>query len=221
MTELLSQDVASEDVAPEGMASDGMAPEGAASEKETTAEKKSASGSRRPFRLLIWGGIVALLALLAWGLQNADATRPEPGVPAPTFELQYFDGYGWRDQPTGNLADMDGQIVVLNFWASWCVECRLEADLLENAWQQYRDQGVVFLGVAYIDTESKSLAYLDEFNVTYPNAPDLGSAIAQKYKITGIPETFFIDRDGNVANYVIGPVNSDMLHNQIAQMLAD
>jgi cytochrome c biogenesis protein CcmG/thiol:disulfide interchange protein DsbE len=213
MTELLSQEVVPE--------SGGAPEEGVALEKEAPAAEKSVGGGLRPSRLLIWGGIIALLALLGWGLQNANATRPAPGDPAPTFELQYFDGYGWQDQPVGNLADMEGQIVVLNFWASWCVECRLEADLLESAWQQYRDQGVVFLGVAYIDSEAKSLAYLDEFNVTYPNAPDLGSAIADQYKITGIPETFFIDRDGNVANFVIGPVNSDMLHNQIAQMLAD
>jgi cytochrome c biogenesis protein CcmG/thiol:disulfide interchange protein DsbE len=99
------------------------------------------------------------------------------------------------------------------------VECRLEADLLESAWRQYGDQGVVFVGVAYVDSEPKSLAYLEEFGITYPNAPDLGSAISEQYKITGVPETFFIGKDGTVARVVIGPVNASVLHNQIAQLL--
>ncbi|HSM55768.1 MAG TPA: TlpA disulfide reductase family protein [Candidatus Sulfomarinibacteraceae bacterium] len=171
-------------------------------------------------RILIWVGIVALLALLGWGLLQANATRPEAGAGAPDFEMQYFQGYEWRDMPAASLDDMKGNVVVLNFWASWCVECRLEADLLENAWRQYGDQGVIFLGVAYVDSEAKSLAYLDEFDITYPNAPDLGSAISKRYEITGVPETFFIDRNGTVSRVVIGPVNSTTLHGEIAQLLA-
>lgn len=170
--------------------------------------------------ILIWGGIAALLAVLGWGLLNSTASRPEAGVQAPTFDMQFFEGYGWRDQPAADLDSMRGNVVVLNFWASWCVECRIEADLLESAWRQYRDQGVVFLGVAYVDAEPKSLAYLEEFGITYPNAPDLGSSISEKYEITGVPETFFIDKQGTVSRVVIGPVSDGVLHNEIAQLLA-
>jgi cytochrome c biogenesis protein CcmG/thiol:disulfide interchange protein DsbE len=108
---------------------------------------------------------------------------------------------------------------VLNFWASWCVECRIEADLLEETWKEYRDAGVVFLGVAYIDVEPKSLEYLEEFNITYPNAPDLRSEISSKYDITGVPETFFIDQAGEVVHIQLGPVNGTMLTGLIDQML--
>ena len=191
------------------------------------AKAKSESGATiqgpgiRWSSILIWGAIVVFLAILGWGLINSSATRPEAGATAPDFQMQFFDDYRWNDLPASNLEEMRGNVVVLNFWASWCVECRLEADLLENAWRQYRDQGVVFLGVAYVDAEPKSLAYMQEYGVTYPNAPDLGSAISESYRITGVPETFFIDKDGNISRVVIGPVSGEVLHNEIAQLLAE
>jgi cytochrome c biogenesis protein CcmG/thiol:disulfide interchange protein DsbE len=194
-----------------------VAPAAEPSETET----QEAAGGIRWITFLVWGGIVALLAVLGWGLLDASATRPEAGATAPDFQLQFLDGYRWNDQATASLKDMRGNVVVLNFWASWCVECRLEAELLEDGWQQYRDQGVVFLGVAYVDSDPKSRAYLREFGITYPNAPDLGSAISDEYRITGVPETFFIDKEGTVRHVVIGPVSGTELHSQIAQLLAE
>lgn len=179
-------------------------------------EKKSRGWSR----LLIWAGVVALLGLLGWGLLKAGETRPEAGDVAPTFNVELFDGYEWDGRQFASLDDMKGNVVVLNFWASWCIECRVEAELLEQTWRRYRDQGVIFLGVAYVDAEHKSLAYLDEFNITYPNGADLGSAVSRAYKITGVPETFFIGKDGKVSRYVLGPVNANTLTGEIETLLA-
>jgi len=162
--------------------------------------------------VLIGGGVIFL------GMKNSATDRPDEE--APDFEMVFFDGYEWQSQPNAELSDFAGQPVVLNFWASWCVECKVEADLLEDTWQKYRDDGVVFLGVAYIDVEPKSLAYLDEYGITYPNAPDLRSSISSKYDITGVPETFFIDRNGEVVHIQLGPVNETMLISLIDQMLA-
>lgn len=172
-------------------------------------------------RYAIWTGALALLAVLGWGVLNVNAPRPEPGEMAPDFDMQFFDGYEWQTNSTASLSDLEGQVVVLNFWAEWCVECRLEADMLEEAWLNYKDQGVTFLGITYIDPQPNSLAYLEEFNVTYPNAPDLRSAISQDYEITGVPETFFIGRDGRIAHVQIGPVNPAMLSQQIEVLLAE
>ena len=192
----------------------------ASTPNEAAPEEVTERRSLRWSTVLIWTGIIALLALFGWGLINANEGRPTDGATAPNFEMQFFDGYQWKDLETASLEDMRGQVVILNFWASWCVECRVEADLLENTWRQYRDQGVVFLGVAYVDSEPKSMAYLEEFGITYPNAPDLGSAISNEYKITGVPETFFIGKDGQVADFVLGPVNATVLQNQIQTLLA-
>ncbi len=168
--------------------------------------------------IAIWAGVIILLVVLGWGLMRTNAERPDDV--APDFEVQFFNGYEWEGQPTAKLSDFRGRPVVLNFWASWCVECRIEADLLEQTWQQYRDQGVVFLGVAYIDVEPKSLAYLEEFGITYPNAPDLRSSVSSKYEITGVPETFFINPDGEIEHIQIGPVDRTTLTGLLDNMLA-
>jgi cytochrome c biogenesis protein CcmG/thiol:disulfide interchange protein DsbE len=175
---------------------------------------------RRPFgKYLAWASVLTLLAVLGWGLVQASAERPD-GT-APNFEMQFFNGYGWEDKETASLADFEGKVVVLNFWASWCPECLLEAELLEQTWQEYADQDVIFLGVAYVDAEPKSKAYLEQFNVSYPNAPDLRSTISSKYEITGVPETFFIDKGGNVAHIQAGPVDEIILTTVLDQLLAE
>jgi len=179
--------------------------------------------ARVPLRwgnILLWTAVIGLLALVGWGLINNTKPRPEAGQVAPDFELTFYDGYEWESLSQTSLADMRGNIVVLNFWASWCTPCRLEADLLENAWQKYRDQGVIFLGVAYADAEPKSLAFLEEFSISYPNAPDLRSAISADYEITGVPETFFIDREGNIAYVQIVPLDQGTLEGTIDQLLS-
>ena len=179
---------------------------------------------RRPFRwsmIALWLAVIAILAVLAWGLINTTAGRPEVGQAAPDFTVEFFNGYEWESRPVADLADMRGQPVVLNFWASWCVVCRNETDVLEQSWLKYRDDGVVFLGVAYADVEPNSIAYMKEFGVTFPHAPDLGTDISHEYEITGVPETFFIDKDGVIRHVQIGAVDEQLLDTIIPQMLAE
>ncbi|MBE2220794.1 MAG: TlpA family protein disulfide reductase [Anaerolineae bacterium] len=171
--------------------------------------------------ILLWVAVIGILALVGWGLINANKTRPEAGQTAPGFTVHYFDGYEWENASASTLEEMKGKVVVLNFWASWCVECRVEADLLEQASRQYANEDVVFLGVAYADVEPNSIEYLKEFGITYPNAPDLGTSISSDYEITGVPETFFIGKDGVIANVVIGPVNGPAMMNTINTLLAE
>ncbi|MBK9052215.1 MAG: TlpA family protein disulfide reductase [Chloroflexi bacterium] len=194
----------------------------------TTNEINSPSENETPTRskVNLWAVlavvfVLGLLALLGWGLVNTNRTRPIEGSPAPEFTVQYYDGYDWQGKESSALSDYEGQVVVLNFWASWCVECRYEADLLEQTWKDYRDDGVVFLGVAYVDVEPKSREYLTEFNVTYPNAPDLRSLISRAYEITGVPETFIIDQQGEIAYVHIGPIDAPTLYGQINQLIGE
>ncbi|UCC53731.1 MAG: TlpA family protein disulfide reductase [Anaerolineaceae bacterium] len=187
----------------------------------TPKAEESQQHSIRWGMIALWVAVIALLALLGWGLVNTNATRPEAGEQAPALDVEFFDGYEWEERTTADLSDMQGKVVVLNFWASWCVECRLEADLIENSWRDYKDQDVVFLGVAYADVEPNSIAYLDEFNVTYPNAPDLGTDISDDYEITGVPETFFIDKEGTIQHVQIGPLNQATMDGVIQQLLRD
>ena len=165
--------------------------------------------------------VIGLLALLGWGLVNTTRTRPIAGNPSPDFQVQYYDGYEWQGRDASSLADFKGQVVVLNFWASWCVECRIEADLLQQASQAYENQGVVFLGVAYVDVEPKSREYLTDYNITYPNAPDLRSLVSKAFEITGVPETFIIDQTGEIAYVHIGPIDAPTLYGEINQLVGE
>ncbi len=191
---------------------------------DITTPAAEAAPRKKPFRwstVALWVAAFSVLAVLGWGLLNTTAARPEVGQVAPDFDVEFFDGYGWDTRSAASLSDMRGRPVVLNFWASWCVECRYETDVLEQAWLKYRDDGVVFLGVAYVDVEPKSIAYMEEFGVTFPHAPDLGTKISHDYEITGVPETFFIDKDGVIRHVTIGAVDEQLLDTLIPQMLAD
>jgi len=99
--------------------------------------------------------------------------------------------------------------VVLNFWASWCVTCKDEAVELEEAWRSYQPDGeVVFIGVDYVDTEPEARGYLERYDITYPNGPDMGTKISQAFRIQGVPETYFLDREGVVQYVQLGPFRS-------------
>jgi cytochrome c biogenesis protein CcmG/thiol:disulfide interchange protein DsbE len=158
--------------------------------------------------------VLALLGLLAWGLIKSQKGPVDSGV-APDFTITGYDGQ------TVTLSDLSGKVVIINFWASWCPPCREEAAYLEQTWRKYKDQGVVFIGVDYVDTKKEALAYMAEFGITYLNGPDLGTHIAQAYNIKGVPETYYVDRNGTLQGMHIGPLISPELDEKIDELLVE
>lgn len=178
---------------------------------------------------LIFGRIVPIMALtLVIGLAGLIAfsvLRPSTGVNNPSgllindsgalveveprladdFTLPLFGGGRMQ------LSELRGQVVVLNFWASWCPPCREEARDLENAWQVLRDEGVVFIGINIWDDRDDALAFIEEFGVTYPNGPDESNSIPVDYGLRGIPETFIIDSKGQIVAKFIGATTAPAL----------
>lgn len=175
-----------------------------------THEQSSMTNQRTAvfWRLILVGGLLFFIAMLTIALRREWVSEQRTTGLAPDFEITTFAGEPVR------LADLCGKGVVLNFWASWCIPCRTQAPMLEQAWRRERERGIVFIGLAYLDQEHAAQAFLDEFDITYPNGPDLQSAAARRYRITGVPETFFIDPDGNIASIVIGPIISPSDLNQ-------
>lgn len=174
----------------------------------------------QPRRRLPLGAIIAyalilsLLGLLGWRLVKVNRGQVDSGM-APDFTLTSFDG------ETITLSDLRGQVVIINFWASWCPPCREEAPYLEATWRKYKDQGVVFIGVDYADAESKALAYIDEFDITYFNGPDLGTRISQMYNMDGVPETYYVAKNGDLRGVKIGPLAPPELDQKIDKLLAE
>ncbi len=164
--------------------------------------------------LLIYAFVIGLLSLLGWGLVQANKGQADSGV-APDFTITSFD------EETITLSDLHGQVVIINFWASWCPPCRNEAPYLEATWRKYKDQGVVFIGVDYVDTEAKALAYIDEFDITYFNGPDMGTRISSDYNIQGVPETYYIAKNGEIRGVKVGPLVSPELDQKIDELLAE
>src|SRR3990172_9396057 len=156
--------------------------------------------------------VVGLIALLGWGVVQA-ATGPRDSGMAPDFTLTGFDGR------TVALSQLRGQVVIVNFWASWCPPCSEEAAYLERTWRKYEGKGVVFIGVDWVDTQKEALAYIKEFDITYLNGPDIGTRIAQAYRIQGVPETFYVDKTGRLRGVKIGPLSAPELDNRIDELL--
>lgn len=164
------------------------------------------------FWLVVLAGIaVMVFGVVFVGRFDTNITlTPSPLIdkPAPDVSVRYLDS-----EEEFRLADYEGDIVVLNFWASWCLNCRVEHDILNAASLEYADLDVSFIGVAYQDRESASKRFLAELGRVegYTYGIDEGSRVAVEFGILGLPETFFIDRDGVVRGKVSGPVSAELL----------
>jgi cytochrome c biogenesis protein CcmG/thiol:disulfide interchange protein DsbE len=157
-------------------------------------------------QITIWGVLVGLLILVAITLKRSQQGTAQPGDKMPDFTATFFTGYELNNLTEVKLSNLRGQVVMVNFWASWCKPCEQEAADLRAAWDYYKGSGkVTFIGVDYVDTEPEARAYLEKFNITYPNGPDLGTKVSQLFRIQGVPETYFLDQNGVLRHVQIGP----------------
>jgi cytochrome c biogenesis protein CcmG/thiol:disulfide interchange protein DsbE len=159
-------------------------------------------------RAALLGAVIAVLALLAFAtfrtnrpasISVALARGLTPD--APGFVLPRLDAEGALD-----LASLRGRVVVINFWASWCLPCRDEAPVLEATWQKYRERGVVVLGVNVQDLVPEARRFLKETRTTFPTVRDKDNTVYRAYGLTGVPETFFVDRQGRIVRKFPGAV---------------
>jgi cytochrome c biogenesis protein CcmG/thiol:disulfide interchange protein DsbE len=157
-------------------------------------------------QIIIWVILVGLLVLVAVTLNRSQQGTVQPGDKISDFNMTMFSGYELNGASQVSLSALHGKLVMINFWASWCKPCEQEAADLKTAWEYYKDSGkVVFIGVDYVDTEPEARAYLQKFDITYPNGPDLGTKVSQLFRIQGVPESYFVDQTGVLRHVQIGP----------------
>ncbi|HUG41017.1 MAG TPA: redoxin domain-containing protein [Longimicrobiales bacterium] len=186
------------------------------------------SWKRAGFAMLV---AIPLIALFAFGLRRGDPRLiPSPlvGLPAPAFALPVLAVQGpavGGEETTGEtvrLADLRGQVVVLNFFASWCGPCRVEHRGLTRTAARYADRGVRFYGIVYNDTPAAVRSYIRQLGgQSYPALLDPGQLVAIDYGLVGVPETFFIGRDGVVRRKVFSAVTEQQLVEEIEALLAE
>ncbi len=185
---------------------------------ETVAEEPEPT-KRSPWFYVAIGVIGVFVIILVLALFRTNQVQPTSG-PAPDFHLTFFDGFsGNVGQNAINLSDLKGKVVVVNFWASWCIPCAQEAADLQATYEKYKDKGVVFLGIDWTDIEGDALNYLKRFGVTYANGPDLQTKIGPRYHISGVPETYVVDRNGNVQFTKISPTTVAELSGVLDRLL--
>jgi cytochrome c biogenesis protein CcmG/thiol:disulfide interchange protein DsbE len=166
--------------------------------------------------------VLAVLALLAYGVASTDddsriddALARGERLEAPAIELPGLDG------GRTSLDDFRGQVVVLNFWASWCDPCRAESPLLQRWHERIRPQGGTVVGIDVRDVSSDAREFVREYGLTYPQLRDVDEEAMAEYDVPGLPETFVLDRQGRIAAVERGPVDERFLREALPPLLAE
>jgi cytochrome c biogenesis protein CcmG/thiol:disulfide interchange protein DsbE len=154
----------------------------------------------------------------AIGASLSSSPSPREGFLAPAFTLDTLGG------GTVALPDLRGKVVVVNFWASWCFPCRQETPALQAVYEQYKDSGVVVVGVNLTNQDSMAdlRTFAHEFGLTYPILLDRDGSVGLQYRVQGLPSTFFVSRKGVIRTVVVGgPMSDTFIRSKVEALLAE
>jgi cytochrome c biogenesis protein CcmG/thiol:disulfide interchange protein DsbE len=177
---------------------------------------------------ITWRGLMALLLVLGvtWiGFSRVSGQEamarserppsPQVGFAAPDFTLETQDG------TTISLADLRGQVVLINFWATWCPPCRAEMPAIQQVYDRYREQGFTVLAVNQQEGATQVGPFADQMGLTFPILMDRDGSVSARYQVNGLPSTFFVDRAGVVQNVTLGgPMTAAFIESQVTGLLA-
>jgi cytochrome c biogenesis protein CcmG/thiol:disulfide interchange protein DsbE len=176
-----------------------------------------------PVPIAILCVVLALVALLAYGLSQNEPDRSVEDAlargeleQAPALELPKLSGGG-----RGSLADYRGDVVVVNFWASWCEPCREESPMLERWHKRMAGKGGTVLGVDVLDVTADAQDFIDEYGLSYPMLKDKDGDALEGFGVVAYPETFVIDRDGRITAVRRGPVDEAFMRTEVAPLLEE
>ncbi|HIM60647.1 MAG TPA: redoxin domain-containing protein [Dehalococcoidia bacterium] len=184
-------------------------------------------GQRRSVLIGVGVPVLLVLSLFVWGVAQNDGVAGRPGVndnfgevsistdPMSDFELTTLSG------EVVSIADYRGKVVMVDFWSSWCVPCRVEGPILSETYLKWRDRGVEFVGIAIWDSEGPVLDFIELHGIEYVNAIDASGLTAVDFGVTGIPEKFFINTEGEIVRKVIGPNTRETLDSILTDLTDD
>lgn len=180
------------------------------------------------FRRIAFVAVPALFVAILVVAVVRSGPKSVVGTEAPDFTLQAVR----PGEAAISSQKLRGKPAVVNFFASWCISCRTEARLLERTWQEFRDEGLIVLGITYQDAAEDSLDFIERFGLTYPVARDPNQEVAFQFGVLGVPETFFIDHRWAFAaigtarqigtrgkTVIYGPISSALLRSQVELLL--
>lgn len=178
---------------------------------------------RRAIAIGVGLPLVLLATLLAWGVAQNGGTAGRPGVnsnfgevtlsvePDADFLLQTLDG------GTISLEQLRGKVVVVDFWSSWCAPCKAEGPLLAEIYREWRERGVEFVGIAVWDERGAVQEFIQRNGIEYVNGLDNGRILVD-WGVSGIPEKFFVNADGEVVRKMIGPITETTFSSVLTQL---
>lgn len=140
------------------------------------------------------------------------------GFTAPDFTLDLLDG------GTVSLSELRGKVVLVNFWTSWCPPCRLEMPAIEKTYRSYKEIGFVVIGLNLTAQDSQQAAadFAREIGITFPIAIDRDNAVGNLYRVTALPTSFFIDRNGVIRSVVVGgPMSEALIQSKVEELLRE
>ena len=159
-------------------------------------------------------GVLAVIALLGFGLATKGGAEIAIGDPVPDAELPLLDGDG-----SASLADYRGKWVLVNFWASWCDPCRAESPALEKFQRKHSGPAFTVLGINQRDLTGDAEEFIAEYGLTYPQLRDAEGDRADPYGMSGLPESFLVDPEGRFALIRRGPVDEAYLDRYVAPLI--
>lgn len=177
---------------------------------------------------LAWNTLMAAVVVLggAWTWAGrvpsgdesvgAGTVAPQPGFVAPEIELTTIEGIPL------SLVDLEGKVVVLNFWATWCLPCRAEMPALERTWLAWQEQGLVVVAVNLQENPGRVAEFVRELGLTFPVLVDADGSVLRRYRVQLYPTTFFIGRDGVIRDVIYGgPMAETLLASKVARLLEE
>lgn len=169
----------------------------------------------RSWRGLLPLAILGFFLVLAFVYQANLEARATEGEPAPDFRLALLGGEGESAQMS--LADLAGRPVVINFWTTWCVECRTEMPELERLHRTYAGELAV-LGVNMRESERIVRRFLEEVPATYPILLDRDKRVSRAYRVSGVPETWIVSPEGVALRHFVGPVSAVQIERALVEL---